>query len=124
MGDRYKTVAKCGAEFIFDQNQWDQKVKTGFHRLKAWMGAKLAWNVNSDYNKLLDEYFDGYFGAAAEPMRQLYDQITYRMEQLSDGTMEGGIYYNGEDISDKECTLIIVISPVLSSCAALTFSSM
>ena len=94
MSDRYKTVAECGAEFIFDQNQWDQKVKTGFHRLKAWMGAKLAWNVNLDYNKLLDEYFDGYFGAAAEPMRQLYDQITYRMEQLSDGTMEGGIYYN------------------------------
>ena len=31
---------------------------------------------------------------------------------------------NDEDISDKECTLIIVISPVLSSCAALTFSSM
>ena len=58
------------------------------------MGAKLAWNTSLDYDRLLDEYFTGYFGAAAEPMRALYEQITYRMEQLSDGTMEGGIYYN------------------------------
>lgn len=94
MSDRYRAAAAAGAEFLFDQNQWDQKVKTGFHRLKAWMGAKLAWNTSLDYDRLLDEYFTGYFGAAAEPMRALYEQITYRMEQLSDGTMEGGIYYN------------------------------
>lgn len=94
MSERYKFIASCGAEFLFDQNQWDQKVKTGFHRLKAWMGAELAWNVNADYNALLDEYFTRYFYDAAVPMRALFDGITYHMERLASEGMEGGIYYS------------------------------
>ena len=103
MAERYKFVASCGAEFLFDQNQWDQKVKTGFHRLKAWMGAELAWNVNADYNSLLDEYFSRYFHDAAEPMRRLFDGITYHMERLAAEGMDGGIYYsvNQADFFDK-----------------------
>ena len=95
MADRYRFLAAQGAEFLFDQNQWDQIVKTSFHRLKGWMGAKLAWNVNADYNELLDEYFNGYFYDAAEPMRRLFDQITLHMEYLAANTdMDGGIYFH------------------------------
>lgn len=95
MADRYRFLAAQGAQFLFDQNQWDQIVKTSFHRLKAWLGAKLAWNVNADYNALLDEYFNGYFYEAAEPMRKLFDEITLHMEYLAANTdMEGGIYFH------------------------------
>lgn len=95
MAERYRFLAAQGAEFIFDQNQWDQIVKTSFHRLKAWMGAKLSWDVNADYNALLDEYFQGYFYDAAEPMRKLFDEITMHMEYLAANTdMDGGIYFH------------------------------
>ena len=95
MADRYRYLASQGAEFIFDQNQWDQINKTAFHRLKAWMGAKLAWDVNADYETLLDEYFTGFFRDAAAPMRKLFDEITLHMEYLAANTdMEGGIYFH------------------------------
>lgn len=95
MQERYNFIANQGAEFLFDQNQWDQSTKTAFHRLKAWMSAKLSWNVNLNYETLLDEYFQGYFYEAQEPMRQLFDEITYHMEYLERETdMSGDIYYN------------------------------
>ena len=94
MADRYRFLASQRAAFLFDQNQWDQNVKTAFHRLKAWMGAELSWNVNADYNALLDEYFSGYFYEAAEPMRKLFDSVTLHMENLARTTdMDGNIYY-------------------------------
>lgn len=94
MQERYQYIAKQGAEFIFDQNQWDQSTKTAFHRLKAWMGAKLSWDVNANYEELLDEYFTHYFYEASEPMREMFDQITYHMEYLArESDMSGDIYY-------------------------------
>ena len=94
MQERYQYIAKQGAEFIFDQNQWDQSIKTAFHRLKAWMGAKLSWDVNANYEELLDEYFTHYFYEASEPMREMFDQITYHMEYLArESDMAGDIYY-------------------------------
>ena len=96
MAERYRYLASQGVEYIFDQNQWDQiTAKTAFHSLKGWMGAKLAWNVNADYNALLDEYFEGYFHDAAAPMRKLFDGVTLHMEYLAAETdMDGGIYFN------------------------------
>ena len=94
MQERYNFIALQGAEFIFDQNQWDQGTKTSFHRLKAWMGAKLSWNVNLNYEELLDEYFAGYFYEAKDAMRQYYDELTYHMEYLErESEMDGNIYY-------------------------------
>ena len=94
MQERYNFIAMQGAEFIFDQNQWDQGTKTSFHRLKAWMSAKLSWNVNLNYEELLDEYFSGYFYEAKETMRRYYDELTYHMEYLELETeMDGNIYY-------------------------------
>lgn len=94
MQERYQYIAKQGAEFIFDQNQWDQSTKTAFHRLKAWMGAKLSWDVNDSYEELLNDYFEHYFYDANEPMRELFDQITYHMEYLArESDMSGDIYY-------------------------------
>lgn len=94
MQERYNFIALQGAEFIFDQNQWDQGTKTSFHRLKAWMSAKLSWNVNLNYEELLDEYFAGYFYEAKDAMRQYFDELTYHMEYLErESEMAGTIYY-------------------------------
>lgn len=92
--ERYRFIAEQGATFYYDQTQWDQTVRTGFHRLKVWLGAELMWDVNADYFALLDEYFNGYFYDAAAPMRALFDSVTYHMEYLRDTTdMTGDINF-------------------------------
>ena len=40
---------------------------------KAWLTAELLWNPKQDVEKLLDEFYLHFFGAAAEPMRHFYE---------------------------------------------------
>lgn len=40
-----------------------------FVELKAWLLAKLMWNPSLDENKLIDEFMDGYYGAASKPLK-------------------------------------------------------
>jgi len=37
----------------------------GFAYLRAWVAAKLLWNPNQDYQQLIDEFVQGYYGDAA-----------------------------------------------------------
>jgi hypothetical protein len=94
MQERYNFLANQNAMFVFDQNQWDQGTKTSFHRLKAWMSAKLSWNVNLNYQDLLQDYFDRYFYSASDTMKTLFDEITLHMENLSQTTDISGDIYN------------------------------
>lgn len=89
MQGRYKLFAANGVDFLIDQNQTNQRMRTSFNRLKSWLFAKLSWNVNADYFGLLDEYFKGYFYEAAGSMRELFDSVTYHMEYLDNETDMG-----------------------------------
>jgi len=40
--------------------------------------AKLTWDPGRDVNELLDDFFPGYYGAAAAPMRRCFDLIEER----------------------------------------------
>ncbi|MBP1991703.1 DUF4838 domain-containing protein [Paenibacillus eucommiae] len=39
--------------------------ETGFAYLRAWVAAKLLWNPNQDYQQLINEFVQGYYGDAA-----------------------------------------------------------
>jgi len=45
----------------------------GFDEFKVWMLAQLMWNPERTFDELADDFFHGYYGSAAEPMRQFYD---------------------------------------------------
>jgi len=46
-----------------------------FAELRAWLLAKLLWNPDANFSALLDDFFSGYFGAAAEPIRTYFDEL-------------------------------------------------
>ena len=43
---------------------------TEFAELRAWVLAKLMWNPSQDVDRLIDEFLMGYYGPAAQPIRE------------------------------------------------------
>ena len=73
--DIYKFALREGCHYIMTQDQWVQTgTQSGFGVFKNWLQAKLGWNVNADVAALTDQFFEGYFKEAAEPMRRLFDE--------------------------------------------------
>jgi hypothetical protein len=45
----------------------------GFDAPKAWIAARLLWDAGADPEALEKEFFEGYFGPAADPMLRFYE---------------------------------------------------
>ena len=67
-----------GVKYLFTQAD-----STGAHgdfsALKAWVSAKLMWNPDLPLGPLLDEFFQGYYGAAAPFVREYFEKL-HRLE--------------------------------------------
>ena len=59
---------------------------------KAWLAAELLWDTNQDSQKLLDEYYQHFFGAAAQAMQQFYELAETQRNQ-SAGTADWIKFY-------------------------------
>lgn len=70
----YRFLQENGTVWLLDQAQYGQ-VASGFSALKLFLNTKLAWNVSSDVNGLIDEFFENYFGPAAYYMRKYFDEL-------------------------------------------------
>ncbi len=56
-----------------------------FIRLRAWVLAHLEWDPSRDEQALIDEFLNGYYGAAGPPLRQYLDL-------LHDAAEQSGVY--------------------------------
>jgi len=45
-------------------------------QLDYYLYMQTAFNADTDYKELLDEFFSRYFGAASKPMKAFYDRIS------------------------------------------------
>lgn len=82
--ENYRLARNSGAFWLFDQQQKGASNSTGFWILKYYLEAKLSWNVNLDVDELIDDFFDNYFGEAAEVMKKLFDEVRARMKYVED----------------------------------------
>ena len=59
----------AGVDIFFSQlpSAW------GMDGAKAWLAAELLWDPTQDADLLLSEYYENFFGSAAEPVRAFYD---------------------------------------------------
>ena len=74
--ESYRLAKECNAFYMFDQRQTDERgVLTGWSYLKTYLCSKLAWNADQDVGELTDKFFEGYFGPAADDMREVFDQM-------------------------------------------------
>jgi hypothetical protein len=46
----------------------------GFDEFKVWILARVLWEPELSYEELADDFFGGYYGPAAEPMRRFFER--------------------------------------------------
>ncbi|NLS93271.1 MAG: DUF4838 domain-containing protein [Planctomycetaceae bacterium] len=59
---------------LFEQGAY-QAPHAEFAELRAWILAKLLWNPDQDVEPLYRDFFEGYYGPAAGPIRQYFDEL-------------------------------------------------
>lgn len=93
MQENYQFLVENHASMVFENTQYNNTNSTAFHVLKGYLNAKLGWNVNEDYEELIDRFFRCYFRDAADVMRELYDQMRLRWAYNMDfNGLTGNIY--------------------------------
>lgn len=84
VADTYRFCVENGAAYMYNEGQYDQGAVTHFSRLKEYLDAKLEFDVNADYNALVDKFFKYYYGEAEAPMRKFFDELQSHMRYLED----------------------------------------
>ncbi len=75
----YQYGKKSNATLLFDQGQYNESGRaTAWCTLKAYLSSKLAWDVNADFEQLIDNFFNVYFGPASSEMKQMFDSFRVR----------------------------------------------
>jgi len=59
---------------LFEQGAY-QAPHAEFAELRAWALAKLLWNPDQDVEALYADFFSGYYGPAAKPVRTYFDEL-------------------------------------------------
>ena len=72
----------------------------GMKRINNYLFAKLLWDVNTDTDHLLDDYFNRFYGNSALDMKELYDKMEYAMSSIK----QWRHYYHLADQIDKDLT--------------------
>jgi len=68
------TYYKYGVDGIFAQGSY-QSQGGNFAELKAWLIARLLWDPEQDAKALIEEFFQGYYGPAAQPMMDYFQAL-------------------------------------------------
>lgn len=59
---------------LFEQGAY-QSPHAEFAELRAWVLGKLLWNPDQDVEPLYEDFFQGYYGPAAAPIREYFDAL-------------------------------------------------
>ena len=70
--------------------------RQGFDEFKVWLLAQLLWEPERPFEELADDFFRGYYGPAAKPMREFFDRCEKRW-MTQDGPPSWLKYYQQED---------------------------
>ncbi len=83
----YKEI---GVVQIFRQDTTGEP-NNSFSELRAYLTAKLMWDVNADVTALTNDFFDKYFKSGSKYMRQYFDLMQGHCMML-DATLTGGYH--------------------------------
>lgn len=68
-GEMFKMFAKDGIR------GWFTEVELQYNQLEAYVAAMICYDPSLDPNKIIDEYFENYYGAAGPAMKEFYREI-------------------------------------------------
>ncbi|MBO5928227.1 MAG: DUF4838 domain-containing protein, partial [Clostridia bacterium] len=69
-------VNECNVEYYMNQGQFTCNT-SDWSWLKLYMQSKLGWDCYYSYEKILDDFFTGVYGPAADIMREYYDDYKF-----------------------------------------------
>lgn len=74
MQNNYRYLYDHGAEYIFDQQQFNQTAGTDWYKLRAYLTHELQWKIDQDQTVLINNFFDNYYKDASKVMKRLFDE--------------------------------------------------
>ncbi len=78
-GENIAYAKALGADFMFYQGAHAAKSVSHFSTLKAYLEKAFTFNTEANYDLLVDNFFQNYFGPAAEAMRTYFDALQAHM---------------------------------------------
>ena len=105
--DTYLFFRERDAAFIYNEGQFNQARGTAFNDLKLYLDSKLLWNVDLDYDKLFNHYFDVMYGSAKDLMFTYFNEIIDKLYDIEKDHKDAGkIYFTIADKSLWEKSLL------------------
>ena len=96
MPGNFRYFREMGALGVFEEGN-HYGVKCVDEALKTWIIGHLLWNPDQPLEPLLDRFFRGYYGAAADVARGYYDGLV-ELERKRDETREPLVMMGTKDI--------------------------
>ncbi|MBR2988952.1 MAG: DUF4838 domain-containing protein [Clostridia bacterium] len=99
MLETYRFCKNNNAMMMFPEGQFNQGAVTHFSRIKEYFNSKAHFDLNINFEEMLDRYFEVYFREAAPAMRRFFDELQATMRYLERKypALNGTIYVNLED---------------------------
>ena len=72
LGPNLRVLQNYGVKGVFEEGAYGGQ-GAEMAELRAWVLAQLLWNPKQDDRALINEFLEGYYGAAARPIRQYLD---------------------------------------------------
>ncbi len=94
--NHFKYYAAANCELLLNQGQNKNNAATGFSELKAFLFGKWGWDVNLEYNPMVDAFFENVYGSKDGIMRKMYEEIrAYNMWRIDQNIVGSSIYGSG-----------------------------
>ncbi len=97
MIENYRYCYENNGMYMYNEGQHNQGATTCFGHFKEYFNSVALFDVNSDYNSIVDDFFTAYFREASVPMlkyfKELQDQCAY-IEETYSTDLNGTIYNN------------------------------
>lgn len=62
-------------QLLFNQAEFNQNVSTDWGDLSIYLTSKLRWNVDADYQALIEDYFKHYYKDASKQMYKMFSHL-------------------------------------------------
>lgn len=73
MQETYIVAKEHGAEYVYDQCQWNADESSDWLHLRTYLESKLMWNVKANKEELINKYMNHVYKDASKAMNKAFD---------------------------------------------------
>lgn len=91
MVENFRYFKQHGGYFIYPEGTWENSNNPGFAKFRDYVNSKAMFDVNVDYNTLVERFFKYYFGDAGDLMLKYFDEVQINLKNKESIT-GGGVH--------------------------------